>query len=123
MLRHPPSTALLCLVDDGGGVGVRGEELGVQSARVGSGLRRGVSRAPPRGHRGRCYRITVRRPSLIGSAPDGQDWFYRPVERGLCSYTDLIYGPITLYDVAEMNDIIDLMDENRARIDKAQADG
>jgi hypothetical protein len=53
-------------------------------------------------------------------APDGDDWFYRPVERGLCSYTDIEYGPITLTDIAIMNDIIDLADENKRRLDNAR---
>lgn len=55
----------------------------------------------------------------MASAPFGDDWFYRPVERGLCTYTELVYGELSLFDVAEMNDIIALKDENARRVEEA----
>jgi uncharacterized small protein (DUF1192 family) len=45
------------------------------------------------------------------------DWFLRPVARGWCKYESLHDGALTLWQVAEMNDAIDLIDENDARLD------
>lgn len=40
----------------------------------------------------------------------------RPVMRGLCHYESLIDGTLTLYHVAELNDALDVMEENNARL-------
>lgn len=42
----------------------------------------------------------------------------KPVTRRWCSYEALVDGRLTLYDVAEMNEAIDVLDENNARINK-----
>lgn len=47
----------------------------------------------------------------------------RPVLRGLCRYTELIDGTLSLYDVAEMNDAIDVLDENTWRAQEAAKNG
>ena len=53
------------------------------------------------------------------SMPNGTDWFYRPVLRGLCSFADLKDGTLHIEDVAEMNDLLDVTDENQRRAQKA----
>lgn len=47
--------------------------------------------------------------------PDGEDWLYQPVSEGLCKYESLIDGTLGLEDVAIMNDIIAVREENKAR--------
>lgn len=47
--------------------------------------------------------------------PDGEDWLYRPVSEGLCKYESLIDGTLGIEDVAIMNDIIAVREENRFR--------
>ena len=47
----------------------------------------------------------------------------RPVLRGLCRYTDIVDGTLSLYDVAEMNDAIDVLDENTWRAQEAAKNG
>ena len=54
---------------------------------------------------------------------NGEDWLLRPVSAGFCKYESLIDGSLGLEDVANMNEAIDVMEENRARIRKAQQDG
>jgi hypothetical protein len=44
---------------------------------------------------------------------------YRPVARGLCKYESLIDGTLSLEDVAIMNDILDVQDENENRYHEA----
>lgn len=46
----------------------------------------------------------------------GEEWLHRPIEHGWCRYESMIDGTLGLEDVAEMNDAIDLMLENRARV-------
>ena len=48
--------------------------------------------------------------------PDGTDWLYRPMTEGFCKYESLIDGTLDLADVAELNDIIAVRDENQARV-------
>lgn len=48
--------------------------------------------------------------------PDGTDWLYRPMTEGFCKYESLIDGTLSLEDIAEMNDILSVRDENRARV-------
>lgn len=51
--------------------------------------------------------------------PDGEDWLYRPVLEGLCSYESLKNGTLDLEDVAKMNDALDVRSENERRYRKA----
>jgi hypothetical protein len=57
----------------------------------------------------------------LAAAPDGLDWFLRPVARSWCKYESLHDGSLTLWQVAEMNDAIDLIDENDARLNPQPA--
>jgi len=47
--------------------------------------------------------------------PSGEDWLLRPVLRGLCRYESIIDGTLTLADVADLNDALDVQDENEYR--------
>jgi hypothetical protein len=47
--------------------------------------------------------------------PDRSDWFWRPVEDRMCKYESLVDGTLKLVDVARMNDIISVREENAAR--------
>lgn len=57
------------------------------------------------------------------SLPDAKDYVFRPVLRGLCRYESLIDGTLSLYDIAEMNDAIDVLDENTWRASEAAKNG
>jgi hypothetical protein len=48
-----------------------------------------------------------------------EDWVMRPVVNGLCKYESLIDGTLDLYDVARMNEALDVQGENEARINEA----
>ena len=48
--------------------------------------------------------------------PDGEDWLWRPASEHLCKYESVIDGTLSLEDIATMNDIIAVRDENQARI-------
>jgi hypothetical protein len=52
----------------------------------------------------------------LASTQDGREWLFRPVEHGFCKYESLIDGTLSLADVFEMNQAIDLMIENRNRL-------
>jgi hypothetical protein len=52
---------------------------------------------------------------------DEEYWVMRPVLEGLCQYESLIDGSIGMYDLARMNEAIDVRNENRARADDAIA--
>ena len=52
----------------------------------------------------------------LARTDDGREWLVRPVEHGWCRYESLIDGTLTLADVAEMNDAIDLSLENQGRL-------
>lgn len=54
--------------------------------------------------------------------PDGEDWLYRPVARGMCKYESLTDGTLSLFDIAKMNDVLDVMQENEARFRQANKD-
>lgn len=43
----------------------------------------------------------------------------RPVLEGLCQYESLLDGSIRLYDVARMNEALDVRDENQRRMMEA----
>lgn len=55
------------------------------------------------------------------SFPDGENFLWRPTRADppMCSYWDIVYGDIGMYDLAVMNDILDVHDENRARAEAA----
>ncbi len=40
----------------------------------------------------------------------------RPVLRGLCRYESLLDGNLDLYDIARMNEALDVQDENERRL-------
>lgn len=44
----------------------------------------------------------------------------RPVNRGWIRYESLLDGTIDLFHVAEMNEALDVIDENNARLEKAR---
>lgn len=46
----------------------------------------------------------------------------RPVIAGMCRYESLKDGAVDLYDIAEMNDAIEVKEENTRRANKAAAD-
>lgn len=46
----------------------------------------------------------------------GEDWLMRPVLRGLCRYESLLDGNLDLYDIARMNEALDVQDENERRL-------
>lgn len=50
---------------------------------------------------------------------EGEEWIMRPITRGLCKYESLLDGTIGLYDLARMNDALDVQDENEHRARKA----
>ena len=45
----------------------------------------------------------------------------RPVMRGFCRYESMLDGTLSLYDVAEINEAIDVLDENNHRVRQSQA--
>lgn len=49
---------------------------------------------------------------------ENEDWMMRPVMRGMCSYENLSNGTLDLFDVARMNEAIDVEEENRSRVQK-----
>ena len=51
----------------------------------------------------------------------GEDWLMRPVLEGLCSYESLINGMLDLFDVARMNEALDVRMENERRMNVALA--
>jgi hypothetical protein len=51
--------------------------------------------------------------------PDDEGWLYRPMMRGLCRYESLLDGSIGMVDLAVMNDLVDVQDENDARARRA----
>ncbi len=53
------------------------------------------------------------------SMPNGLDWLLRPVLRGLCRYESLIDGTLHIEDIAEMNDLLNVADENQSRAQAA----
>ena len=53
------------------------------------------------------------------SMPDNVGWMFRPMVEGYCTYKDLIDGTLRLYDVAVLNDVIDVRNENDRRLEEA----
>ncbi len=50
----------------------------------------------------------------------GEDWLMRPVLRGLCSYESLKNGALSLYDIALINEALDVEAENQRRMSEKQ---
>jgi len=46
----------------------------------------------------------------------GGDWLFRPVLRGLCKYESLVDGTLGIYDVARLNEALDVEMENQRRM-------
>jgi len=46
----------------------------------------------------------------------GEDWLFRPVLRGLCKYESLVDGTLGIYDVARLNEALDVEMENQRRM-------
>jgi uncharacterized protein DUF6889 len=51
----------------------------------------------------------------------GEDWLMRPVLEGLCGYESLINGTLDLFDIARMNESLDVKFENERRMHEALA--
>jgi hypothetical protein len=47
--------------------------------------------------------------------PSKNDWVMRPVIRGCCRYESLLTGDLSLNDIAEMHDALDVDIENQSR--------
>ncbi|UTN94663.1 MULTISPECIES: DUF6889 family protein [Serratia] len=54
--------------------------------------------------------------------PGGEDYILRPVDAGLCSFEALKDGRIDLFDIALMNDYLDMKADNEARIARWRED-
>lgn len=52
--------------------------------------------------------------------PQGEEWLWRPFMRGKCEYLHVVDGTLDLSDIAQMNDLLDVMDENDVRSHSAQ---
>jgi hypothetical protein len=50
-----------------------------------------------------------------------EDWLMRPVLEGLCRYESLTDGTLDLFDIARMNDALDVRSENERRMHLALA--
>jgi hypothetical protein len=50
---------------------------------------------------------------------DGTDWLLRPVLAGLCRYESLLSDELDLVDLAIMNELLDVRDENERRLRRA----
>ncbi|WP_241603846.1 DUF6889 family protein [Rosenbergiella nectarea] len=54
----------------------------------------------------------------LDTLADGLDYLLRPVDAGLCHYVALKDGSLSLYDVALMNDYLDMKADNEMRIQR-----
>lgn len=46
---------------------------------------------------------------------DSDDWIFRPMLAGLCSYLDVAEGRVGILDIAVMNEALDVRAENEWR--------
>ncbi|WP_158810468.1 phage tail assembly chaperone [Beijerinckia sp. L45] len=53
------------------------------------------------------------------SMPNGENWLWRPVLRGMCKAESLLDGTLHIEHIAKFNDAIDCEEENQARMRKA----
>ena len=55
---------------------------------------------------------------------DDEDWLWRPMQHHYCKYESYFDGTLRLLDIARMNELIDLENENRMRVqDWANSNG
>ncbi|QLF80273.1 hypothetical protein P9A27_gp62 [Hafnia phage yong1] len=54
--------------------------------------------------------------------PGGEDYILRPVDVGMCTMAEIKAGHIDLYDIALMNDYIDMKADNNVRIERWRQD-
>ncbi|KEY56939.1 MULTISPECIES: hypothetical protein [unclassified Serratia] len=59
---------------------------------------------------------------MLESLPGGEDYLLRPVEAGMCSMAELKGGSLDLFDIALMNDYLDVKIANEHRIEKWRRD-
>jgi hypothetical protein len=52
-----------------------------------------------------------------------EDFLMRPVLAGILPYVDLLGTKLTLYDIALLNDALDVKDENERRLYEATLNG
>lgn len=52
--------------------------------------------------------------------PGGEDWLLRPVIKGMCQYESLKNGAVDLFDIALMNDALDVVEANRRKAEQLQ---
>ncbi|QAB32490.1 DUF6889 family protein [Pantoea ananatis] len=58
---------------------------------------------------------------MLDVAPDGEEFFRRPVDAGYIRYDRLNDGSVDLADIARMNEWIDIKEDNEARIARWRA--
>jgi hypothetical protein len=51
---------------------------------------------------------------------ESEDYLFRPVFRGMISAEKIFDGSVTLYQIALMNEAIDVFDENQFRLSKGK---
>ncbi len=59
---------------------------------------------------------------MLDTLPGGEDYILRPVDAGMCTMAEIKTGHIDLYDIALMNDYIDMKADNNARIERWRQD-
>ena len=47
---------------------------------------------------------------------DEDDWLFRPLLNGMCQYESLKNGVLSLFDIAKMNEALDVQFENQNRL-------
>ena len=52
--------------------------------------------------------------------PNHEDWLLRPVIKGMCKYESLIDGTLDLFDIALMNDALDVVADNEFLIEEVR---
>lgn len=50
--------------------------------------------------------------------PDESDWLMRPVIKGMCKFESLKNGELDLFDIALMNDALDVVADNEYLLHK-----
>lgn len=59
---------------------------------------------------------------MLDTLPGGEDYILRPVDAGMCTMAEIKAGHLDLYDIALMNDYIDMKADNNARIERWRQD-
>lgn len=52
-----------------------------------------------------------------------EDWLWRPVRAGLCKAESVLDGTLSINDIATLNEVLDVEQENKLRILDAQEKG